>query len=320
MGHTQRTSPDQVAGIGTDGWRAYGALVLAALFWSGNFVAGRVLGGQIEPVLLNTLRWVICLVLFLPFVLGPLRANWRVVMREWRLVAGLGVTGIAAFHTLVYTALIDTTAINALLTLSLAPAAILAGAAITGMSRPRPVQWLGSTVSLAGAGILITRANPALLADLRLNEGDLWMLGAVAVWAAYSLLLRQRPEDLPQDAALGASVMVAIALLIPATLVMTSGLDLDLSPLDWAVVLYIAVCASLIAFLFWSHGVGEIGPERAGQFIHLMPVFGAGLAVLLLDETIAPSQAVGAAFVFSGIYLVNRRPRRLDRTSAGTAH
>ena len=290
--------------------RAYLALALATFFWSGNFVAGRALRGDIDPVALNGLRWAICLALFLPFVARPLRASWPVVVREWRLVAGLGLTGLAAFHTMVYLALRDTTAINALLIPSLAPAAILGGAALAGMSRPRAVQWLGSAVSLVGAGVLVTRGNPDVLSALRFNEGDVWMLGAVVLWAAYSLLLRARPTDLPQDAALGACIVVALAALLPLAVATSPFPPVGLTPSGWAAVLYIAVFASLIAFLCWSYGVTAIGPERSGQFIHLMPVFGAGLAMALLGETIAPAQAVGAALVFSGILLVNGRPRR----------
>ena len=61
-----------------------------------------------------------------PFVWRDLPASLPVLRREWRLVVGLGATGIAAFHTMVYLALETTTATNALLTLSLAPIAIWA--------------------------------------------------------------------------------------------------------------------------------------------------------------------------------------------------
>lgn len=292
------------------GRRAYLALGLAVFFWSGNFVAGRALRGEIDPVMLNTLRWTICLLLFLPFVLRPLREKKGVVLREWRLVAGLGITGVATFHTLVYIALRDTTAINALLILALAPAAILTGAALTGIGRPRPLQWLGSLVSLGGAGFIVTRGDPAILAELEVNRGDLWMLAAVMFWAAYSLLLKRRPSDLPQDVTLAASVVAALLVLVPAAALSTASLPFHLAPPAWAAVLYIAIFASLVAFLLWSFGVSEIGPERAGQFIHLMPVFGAGLAMLILGESVRPVQAVGAAFVFAGILLVNKGAAR----------
>ena len=285
------------------------ALGAAALFWSGNFIAGRALRDDIDPVALNLVRWGLCLVLFLPLVGGKLVRQRRVILREWRLVLGLGATGIAAFHTLTYQALSHTTAVNALLILALAPAAIMAGARLTGDSRPGAVQWAGCVVSLAGAAVLITRADPARLHTVGLNPGDLWMLAAVFVWTVYSLLLRRRPADLPQDVTLAASIAVALALLIPAFLVTGAAVPRAPGPGAVAAILYIAVFASLVAFLLWSFGVNEIGAARAGQFVYLMPVFGPVLAVVILGETLGPAQIAGGLCVLAGIALVNRPPR-----------
>src|SRR5260370_1377575 len=99
------------------------ALSLAALFWSGNFIVGRALRDQIDPVTLNFSRWLIALLLLAPFVRRDLRGSLPVLRRHWRLIVGLGATGIASFHTMVYLALESTSATNALLTLSLAPIA-----------------------------------------------------------------------------------------------------------------------------------------------------------------------------------------------------
>jgi drug/metabolite transporter (DMT)-like permease len=284
------------------------ALSLAALFWAGNFVAGRALRDDADPVTLNVLRWLLCLALLLPLVGRSLLRHWPVVRREWRLVLGLGATGIAAFHTLVYLALVETTAVNALLIVTLAPITIMAGAAAIGQERPSWVQWLGTLVSLVGAFVLVTRGSLETLPTLDLNKGDLWMLGAILAWAIYSLLLRRRPRDLPQDVTLAASIIAALGLLLPI-LLLQGAARFNATPATLGALAYIAVFASLIAFLLWSYGVDQIGAAQAGQFVNLMPVFGALLAVLLLGERIAGSQVVGAAFVFGGMVLVQRRHR-----------
>lgn len=283
------------------------ALSFAALCWAGNFIAGRALRHDIDPALLTLLRWSLALLILLPWV-GP-RA-WRcrhVIVREWRLLLGLGAIGIAAFHTLVYLALAHSTAINAMLMLSLTPAAILVGASLTGASVPTRLQWGGTLVSLLGAAVIVTRGDAALLAGLQAAPGDLWMLVAVACWAAYSLLLRRRPADLPNDVALAASCVPAIGLLLPVVALTSPGLPAELTPRLAGLLAYIVVFASLIPFLLWSWAVGVIGPERAGPYVHLLPVFGAGLAVLLLGESIAASQIVGAALVLAGLVLAHQR-------------
>ena len=150
-----------------------------------------------------------------PFVWRELPASLLVLRREWRLVVGLGATGIAAFHTMVYVALETTTATNALLTLSLSPIAILAGAALSGSERPVKRQALGALISILGAVVLVTRGDVAVIGTADFTRGDLWMLAAIAIWAAYSLLLRRRPADLPQAVALFASVVTGLVLLLP---------------------------------------------------------------------------------------------------------
>ena len=284
------------------------ALAGAALFWSGAFIAGRALRNDIDPATLTLLRWGLALLAFIPFI-G--RKAWRcraVVRREWRLLTGLGVTGLAAFHTLTNLAMHTTTALNAILMLSLVPATILVGGALSGASRPSARQWAGTAVSLLGACVLITRGSLDALLGLDLVRGDLWMIAGVLLWTAYSLLLRRRPADLPPDVALMASIVPAIAVLLPVVLWRSGGATLPaLGPFVVGAILYIAIFASLIAFSLWAYGVAVIGPERAGQYVHLMPIFGAVLSTVLLGEAIVAAQIAGAAFVFAGLVLVNRQ-------------
>jgi len=82
------------------------------------------------------------------------------------------------------------------------------------------------------------------------------------------------------------------------------------TPFVVGAVLYIAIFASLIAFSLWAHGVAVLGPERAGQYVHLMPIFGAVLSTAWLGEAVVAAQLAGAAFVFAGLWLSNTVQRR----------
>jgi drug/metabolite transporter (DMT)-like permease len=288
------------------------ALVLAALFWSGNFVVGRAIRDDIDPLALNFSRWSIALALLAPFVWRPLSASFSTVCREWRLILGLGATGITAFPTLAYLALRTTSATNALVIFSLAPIGILGSAALVGLERPIWRQVIGAVVSIAGAAILITRGDFSRLRAAGLNDGDLWMLAAVAAWSVYSLLLHRLPADLPRRVAFAASIAVALVLMAPLLAVDSTAARVVLA--SGAVLLgigYVAAFASAIAFLFWSYGVSKLGASRSGQFICLVPVFGSMLAAILLKETMTLPQIVGALLVLSGILHVECRPSHL---------
>jgi drug/metabolite transporter (DMT)-like permease len=283
------------------------ALTLAALFWAGSFVVGRALRNDVDPVALTFFRWLISLLVFVPFVWRETASHALVVLREWRLIVGLGATGIALFHPLVYVALQHTSATNALLTFSLSPVVILLGASLANGKRPTAWESIGVLVSLAGAGIIITHGDLDVVRSKGFNVGDLWMLAAVAVWAGYSLLLRRRPADLPQMVTLVSSIAVALPMLLLFTMVAASRNPLHLSVPVLLGTFYIAIFGSVIGFLFWSHGVNDLGPTRAGQFVHLMPVFGAVLSFALLGEPVFLPQVVGAGFVLSGIVLIEKR-------------
>jgi len=285
------------------------ALTLAALFWAGSFVVGRALRDDIDPVALTFFRWLISLLVFAPFVWRDITSHALAVLREWRLIVGLGATGIALFHPLVYMALQHTSATNALLTFSLSPVVILLGASFAHRKRPTAWESTGVLASMTGAAILITRGDLGVVRSTGFNAGDLWMLAAVVVWAGYSLLLRRRPADLPQMATLVSSIVVALPILLPFVLIAASGnpIHLHLSVQVLLGTFYIAIFGSVIGFLFWSHGVTDLGPARAGQFVHLMPLFGAALSFVFLGEPLSFSQVLGAGFVLFGIVLIETR-------------
>jgi len=116
---------------------------------------------------------------------------------------------------------------------------------------------------------------------------------------------------MPSSVALAASIVAALALMAPLLIIRAPTRLSDFESLSLLLSIgYIAIFASAIAFLLWSYGVSRLGPARAGQFLHLMPVFGAGLAVLLLGELPTPTQIAGALLVLSGIAIVERRPRQ----------
>ena len=286
----------------------YAALTLTALLWSTNFIIGRAVRDDVSPAALNFLRWAIALLILVPITLRDLQAHRATLLRHWKLIALLGFTGIAAFQTLGYVALKTTTALDTILLLALAPLAIVALSWLALGERVTRVQALGLGISLVGAAVLILHGDPATLAEMRFNVGDLWMLLAVVLWAVYSVLLRRRPAEVPPLALHTMSVAAGTLWMLPAFgWQAMHGSALPSSMAAWMAVGFIAVFSSALAHALWVRGVATIGPNRAGVFIHLIPVFGAVLAVTFLGEELAAYHAAGAALALCGIVLTSRK-------------
>ena len=283
---------------------AYLLLTLTVLFWAGNFVLARALNASFDPLTLAFYRWSLAFLILLPVWLPRSRPHWAVLRRHWLRLALLGLVGVGCFNTLLYIGLETTTATNATLLQSAIPVLILLISALFLGEKVTLRQWAGVALSLAGVLVIITHGDFSRLFDLAINDGDLWVLGAVVAWAAYSLLLRLKPAEVDGFAFLGYSILVAVVALAPFSVWEQGGLPLlDWTPPMATTILYMAICPSILSYLFWNRGVAELGAARAGLFIHLIPLFGLLLSVLFLGEKVQAFHLVGIALIFVGIYL-----------------
>ncbi|MCI0752496.1 DMT family transporter [Teichococcus vastitatis] len=281
-------------------------LVAASLFWAGNFVIGRAVHGIVPPFFLAFWRWMLALLLLLPFAWPHLRRDAPALFRQWPLMLLLGLLGIAVFSTFVYLGLRSTTAVNGALLQSVIPLAILACSFLVFGEAPRPRQLLGLALSLAGVVCIASHGSLEDLLGLRLRAGDLWIMGAVLAYAIYSACLRLRPRVHPLSF-LFCAVAASLLALLPAWLWEAAARPLP--PLGAATLLsvgYLAVFPSLLSYLFFNRGVELIGANRAGQFIHLLPVFGSLMAVVFLGEALELFHLAGLALIGGGILLAMR--------------
>jgi drug/metabolite transporter (DMT)-like permease len=289
--------------------RAYLYLSLAALFWSGNFVVGRAVHGQVPPIALAFWRWTAALAILLVLARRPLAAQWRTIARAWPIVVPLGILGVGNFNTLVYLGLTETSATNGLLLQSACPAFIVAIAAGVGWARPALAQLAGIALSLAGVAVILAKGALGALSTLAFSPGDLWILLAVLSWSIYTLLLARRPKEVDPLALLTALVVVGVLWIAPwYALEAARGARIRPDGTTLAAVAYTAAFASVAAYALWNAGVARVGASRAGVFLHLMPAFGSLLAIGALGEQFRPFHAAGIALILAGVWLAGVAP------------
>lgn len=284
---------------------------LPPLFWAGNFLIARAMRDAIPPFQMSFWRWVVAFLILLPFALAQGRGAGEQWRRELPFLALLGAVGVTAFNCFVYAALHHTTVISAAFINSFLPVATFLLAIVVLHERPTARQAAGVAVSLAGALTIITQGQPARLADLTFNRGDLLVLAGLLFWAAYTVLIKWRPTKLKPMAFLGTTIgfgalfhLPLVAWELPAT-----GLA-AVTPASVAAILYFAIFPSVLAYILWNRAVATLGPARTGMFMHLMPIFSAAAAILLLGESFFAYHALGIALIVAGITLVTRAPGR----------
>ena len=284
-------------------------LALACLFWAGNWIAGRVLRDAFDPVTLNFLRWAGAAAVLAPFAWREV-VDARAAIRRGALpLALLGMTGVASFNTLIYVGLHTTTAVNGVLLGSSAPLFILLCSWVIERERATLRQGVGMLISAAGILVILSHGDVHGLLALDIHPGDGWILLAMLVWGLYSVLLRRRPPELGGTALLFLITLIGIGMLAP--FVVWHALE---APPRWptaaegAGVLYLALFASLGAYICWNRGVAIVGANTAGFTLHLVPAFGTGLAIVFLGEAFHAFHAAGITAILLGV-IVATRPR-----------
>lgn len=286
--------------------RAYLLLTMTALFWAGNSIVGRAARELVPPAALSFWRWMLALALLLPLAWPHLRRDWPVLRAHWPVMLILGALGIGAFNTLLYTGLQTTTALNSMLIQSAQPALILMLGALVMRDRTSARQIAGVAVSLAGVLIIIGRGDPGLLLALRLNGGDAIIAFAVLLWALYSVLLRKRPPVHPLSF-LAASIMVGLVVIIPVYAAEIGSGRLIVPAAGSALAIaYVSIFPSFLAYLFFNRGVELIGSAATAQYMNVMPLMGAGLAMLFLGETLHLFHVTGLVLVVAGVIVAGR--------------
>jgi drug/metabolite transporter (DMT)-like permease len=286
---------------------AYLLVAIAALCWSGNHILGRAIAGHVPPFAISTVRWLVPALILWPFARPHLARDWPAIRKHWKLILFLGIIGGALFGALQYIGLQYTTAINVSVLNSLAPVLIgAAGVALFG-DRLTGSQMLGVTVSLAGVLVIISKASLAALGNFGFNWGDLIILLNMVMWAVYSACLRLRPPLHWLSFTFVLAVISGLATLPFWILEHAGGHTLQPTLLTVGALAYVSIFPSLVAYACWNRGVELIGANRAGMFLHLIPLYSAVLAGLLLGESLMLYHVAGFLLILGGVWLAARK-------------
>jgi len=304
------SASDQTSrGAASSGWLAnqpYLLLSFTALFWAGNAIVGRHAAGHIPPVTLSFLRWGLAFLIILPMAWKHLKRDWKAIRAGLGTMVFLSITGIAAFNTMQYWALEHTQALNTLLLQSASPLFVAIWSLILLGIRLTAAQALGVALSLTGVLVILLHGDLTALAAIEFNEGDIIFTVALAIFGIYSVMSLKRPNI--QGLSFGAFTFgCGAACLIPLWIFeLLSRPVMEFDTANLLSLFYVAVFPSTLAYLCFNRGVQLIGANRAAPFFHLVPAFGAVMAIVFLGEQPQLFHVIGFALVLTGVFVASR--------------
>jgi drug/metabolite transporter (DMT)-like permease len=285
---------------------AYLLLALASLCWSGNHLMGRAIAGHVPPLTISTLRWLLAAAILYPFVRSQLRRDWPEIRRNLGALVYLSLLGGGVFGALQFVGLQLTTALNVSVMNSLGPVFIAAASAAMFRDRLTGGQFAGIVVSLIGVLAIISKLDPALLSDFSFNIGDIIVFLNMVLWAVYSASLRWRPRIHPLSFMFMFALISGVVMFPTSVWEYSTGFVLRPTLLTFSAIAFVTVFSTIVAFVSWARGVELIGPNRAGVFLHLIPIYSALLTGALLGEPLRFYHVAGFALILFGVWCASR--------------
>ena len=288
---------------------AYFILILTTIFWSGNFIVGKAASTyDIPPFSLNFYRWFFAGLILFPFTIQELIAKKKYILENIGFFTILGITSITIFNSIVYYSLYYTQVISGILMISTIPVWIIFISSILNIEKTNIFQIIGVIFSLTGVIFIITKADLEIIKNLDFNKGDLSMVVAMFSWAVYSALLKRKKYEISQVTLLQVVIITGLIFLTPIYFIEMYMGNVIVMGIPFVLTLtYVVFFPGLASFLFWIKGISIIGANRAGVFLHLMPIFGAIMAMLIFNERFMFYHIFGAIFIIAGITLSNKK-------------
>ena len=289
--------------------KAYIMLIICAFFWSGNFIVGKFATlYEVPPLTLNFFRWLIVWIILIPFTLKDILKNIKVIKKNFYPILLMSITSISIFNSVVYYSLNFTQVLNGALMISTIPVLIVFISFLFKTEKINFSQVLGLILSITGVLTIITRLDFTKLIHLDLNKGDLWLLVAMLSWAIYSTMLMTHKIGLNYLSFISAIISIGLIFLFPQFLLEIN--NHQIIRFNFPVFLitsYVVLFAGLGSYVLWNKAVVIVGPNKAGIFLHLMPVFSSFMAIFLLNEKLMNFHIIGAIIIIIGIYLSSKK-------------
>ena len=225
---------------------------------------------------------------------------WRVTPRQLGWLALIGLTGYTCSLSLQFIGTALTSASLGSLITSAAPAFIVVFAALGG-ERPTFRTIIALALALAGVALIVGVDVPTGGS----LPGILALVGAAVSWALYTVLGRRLARDLPLLTTLFWGLLIGGLAVVPLAAPQWPSLDQmrHYSPTLWLEILYLGVVAMALAFYLWNYGFAHLPSDVGAVFGLFQPLVGVALGVALLGERMTSLGLVGALGIVAGAAL-----------------
>jgi drug/metabolite transporter (DMT)-like permease len=284
----------------------YALIFLMIVFWSGNYIVGKIALREFSPLLLASLRIGFAGLFMLPFYAWENRdraARWT--RRDVPLLLSMGVFGVTLNQVFFVLGLSRTSVAHAAIIIGLTPMLVLILACLRGLERMTAAKAAGLAIALAGVAVL--KVFEPASATGATWAGDFFAFLAALFFAIFTVSGKEATERFSSVTVNTFAYGAGALALAPVVFWGASRHALaHISAAAWLSMLYMALFSSVLAYLIYYFALARISASRVSAFSYLQPVFATAMGVAILGERLAASVIAGGLIILCGVCLAER--------------
>jgi drug/metabolite transporter (DMT)-like permease len=302
--HVKKTPPN---------WGVYLLLTFATFFWGGQFNAAKIAVQYLPPLTTAAARFLVASVLIFGITLLTEGNIVAMVRRNLLIYVLLGLIGVVGFNALFFFGIRLTSPTNGALIVATNPLLTALISSLVLRERIGRHHRIGTMLSFAGVAALVLTGTRGSV--VRINLGDLFVIGAVICFALYAVLGRKYLRDSTPIMTTAATMIIGA----PILWLVARGFDGDVSfmGLPWqafAAIAFMGVFGSVLAYILWNFGISHIGVNDTAVFFHLVPVFTVMLS-FALGQVVTLKQIAAGVVVITGVLISTGAIARIRQRS-----
>lgn len=293
------------------------ALTAATFFWGLNFHLGKMMLSSVGFIEAGFWRY-----LFGVVVLGAMVfrrfPSFRSVRGNLKGISLVGLIGLFGFNLFFFWGLLHTSAVNAALIISLNPALtlLLSGVILKTELSGRAIS--GIILGLAGVVFLMLKGQISGFGEIRFGSGDVLIFIANILFSLHHVWVKKYSGWMPVVHFTFLTNFLCLLCFMLMLLFTGTGTVSTYPSLFWLSAVGIGCLGTALAYFLWNKGVQEMGADRAGIFMNVVPLTTAVLATVF-GESLYFYHLTGGMMVLAGLFLTlkvkqkNQAPQSIAR-------
>jgi probable blue pigment (indigoidine) exporter len=269
-----------------------------ALLWGSGSVTIKLGIKEVQPMLLNNIRFVVAAMLILLFVLF-IKKERLPQGKEWRNLFFCGLLSMAIYPTVFIFAMKEVTPGIGTLASATCPLIISVLNAVFLSQKITKNIWLGLILGLLGIVIAVF---PLLKIAHATPFGVGLMASSMLCYSVATVYYQSIDWSLSKWSINGWQILFGALLMLPFTLFSYESEANHFTPQFYFSLFWLAIPISIFASQIWLYLL-KVEPLRASFWLYLCPIVGFFLSALITHEPITGYTIVGTVLVLVGLYI-----------------